>query len=76
MFVKSVSLQVYWLEGVETGRQVLETLQTKEKTPEPVNLEQNGRRVEDLDALLLPVTVHVVPRGRDGKGNPNPFKKV
>ena len=63
MFVKSPQQALYWLEGVETGRDALEALQAREQLLGAVRLEQNGKTVENLDTKLQNVTLYILPTG-------------
>jgi len=70
MFVRGVSSKVYWLEGVQTVNQAVLELAAREFVPAAVNFEQNGKRIDDLDAVLPDTTLTVTPAGGlpGGKG--------
>merc|ERR550517_2295147 len=66
MLVKGLQ-RTYWLEGVTTGRDVVQLLAQKQAegwmqhADFDVKLLQNGRYLDTLDSVLGPAPVQVVP---------------
>lgn len=64
MFVKSPQQALYWFDGVKTGQDALDALETKEQLPSAVRLEQNGKVVEFYDSQLDNVTLYIIQKGK------------